>query len=252
MTRPALHAALLLLVLTAGCAGFLDDPPPRDDRAVAALEETRTAVEAAETYRYATDLHVEARGDGRTRRVDARVTGTVDVAARRMNSTTEVEGETLRGYVVDRTAYRECGRMGAFWGVENRTAEDWDTLTPAYRQLSLLSDGALRFEGGATVDGRDATLIVGEPTPAALQRYEEDRSRPLFGGPEVRNVRMEVWIDDRTDRPLRTRLRFEVADGGNVATARMETRFSGYDEPVSIEVPEEAFEDQLELGCPGS
>ena len=252
MPRQALTVSLLLLVVTAGCAGVLDDPPPRDDRAVAALEETRAAVEAAETYRYDTDLHVEARGDGRTRRVDARVTGTVDVAGKRMNSTTEVEGETLRGYVVNRTAYQECGRMNAFWGVENRTADDWDSLTPAYRQLSLLSDAALRFEGGATVDGRDATLVVGEPSPAALSQYDEDRSRPLFGGPEVRDVRMAVWIDNATDRPLRTRLSFEVADGDNTANARMETRFSGYDEPVAIEVPEEAFEDQLELGCPGS
>ena len=252
MYRPALHGALVLLVVTAGCAGVFEEPPPRNDRAVAALEETRAAVEAAETYRYETDLHVEARGEGRTRRVDVRVTGAVDVLEKRMNSTTHVDGDRLRGYLHNRTAYQECDRMGAFWGVENRTVDDWDTLTPAYRQLSLLEEGALHWEGGATVGGRDATLIVGEPTPTALWQYQEDRSRPLFGGPEVRDVRMAVWIDNRSDRPVRTRLSFEMADGGNTARARMDTRFSEYDEPVAIEVPEEAFEHQLEFGCPES
>ena len=250
MVRPALHGALLLLVLLAGCTGFLEDPPQRDERAVAALEESVTALDAVETYRYETDLHVEATGDGRTERFDVGVSGAVDAAEKRMNSTARVDGRSREAYVVNRTAYRQCS-SGTFWGVENQSAEKWDTLTPAYRQLSLLGSGSLRYEGGATVDGRNATLLVGEPTAEALQRYGEDRNQPLLGGPEIHDVTMDVWIDNETDLPLRSRLRFSISTGDASGSARMETRFRSYGEPVEIEVPEEAREHHLEFGCPG-
>lgn len=260
MRRLALHVALVLLVVLAGCAGFLEEPPERDERAVAALEGTTAAVDAAGSYRYETDLRIEAAGDGRTERLDVRLVGAVDAAAMRMNATTQVDGpvgpnvdgRTFETYLVNRTAYQQCTRPPGFWGVENRTADDWDTLTPAYRQLSLLESGDLRWEGPATVDGRNATLVVGEPTAAALQQYREDGSRPVFGGPEFRDVTMSVWIDDETDLPLKTELRFEVVEGDGSATSRMETRFLDYGEPVSVEVPAEAKDDPLTHGCPGS
>lgn len=251
MVRPALHGALLLLVVLAGCTGFLEDPPQRDERAVAAVEASTNALDAVETYRFETDLRVEATADGRTERFDARVTGAVDAGERRLNTTSRTDGSSFRTYVVNRTTYRQCPPMGSFWGVENESAEDWNTLTPAYRQLSLLESGDLRYAGGATVDGKNATKIVGEPTAEALGRYGEDRSRPLFGGPDVHDVRMEVWIDNETDLPLRTRLRFDVDSGDASGSARMETSFRGYGDPVDVVVPEEAFENQLKLGCPG-
>ena len=209
------------------------------------------ALEDVETYRYETDLRVRVTADGRTERVHARVSGAVDAAERRLNSTSEMDGRTREAYLLNRTVYRQCPRVGSFWGVENETAEDWDALTPAHRQLSLLESGDLRHAGGATVDGRAATHLVGEPTDEALRRYNEDRNQPVFGGPEIHDVRMEVWIGNETDLPLRTRLRFSISSGDGSGSARMETHFSAYGDPVSIEVPEEAFENQLELGCAG-
>ena len=252
MVRPALHGAVVLLVLLAGCTGFLEEPPERDERAVAAVEESMAALDAVETYRYETDLRVQATADGRTERVHAIVTGAVDSSARRMNSTTDVDGRTVEAYLLNRTAYQQCSRIRSFWGVENETAEDWDALTPAYRQLALLESGDLRYEGKATVDGRAATHVVGEPSADALARYREDRSQPIFGGPEIHDVRLEVWIENETDLPIRTRLRFSLSSGDGSGSARMETKFTDFGDPVSIDLPEEAREDQLELGCPGS
>lgn len=243
---------MLLVLLSAGCSGFLEEPPERDERAVAAVEESLAAVDDVETYRYETDLRIQATADGRTERVHATISGAVDSSARRMNSTTDVDGRTVEAYLVNRTAYQQCTRMRSFWGVENESAEDWDALTPANRQLSLLESGDLRYEGGTTVDGRAATLVVGEPSAEALARYSEDRNRPLLGGPEIHDVRLAVWIDNETDLPVRSRLRFSVSSGDGSGSARMETRFTDFGDPVSIEVPEEAREDQLELGCPGS
>lgn len=251
MNHPALLGALALLVVLAGCTGILADDPPRDEQAVASIDETRDALDAVETYRYETDLRVTATADGRTERVDARVEGAVNATARRMNSTSESESQTRHAVLVNRTAHRECPRPWSFWAVENQSAEDWDALTPAYRQLSLLDSGALRHEGTATVGGRNATLVVGEPPASALRRYNEGGSQPLFGGPEISDATLEVWIDDETGLPLRTRLRFTVSSREGSATARMDTRFDGYGEPVTVEVPEEALADPLEHGCPG-
>lgn len=72
-----------------------------------------------------------------------------------------------------------------------------------------------------------------------------------LGGPEIHDVTINVWIDNGTDLPLRTRLRFALSSGDGSATARMETRFRDYGEPVAIEVPDVAREDHLEHGCPG-
>lgn len=260
MRRFPLHVALVAVVVLAGCTGVLEEPPERDERAVAALEETAAAVDDAESYRYETDLRIEATGDGRAERLDVRLVGAVDAAAMRMNATTRVDGRagpnldgrTFEAYLVNRTTYQQCARPPGFWGVENRTAEDWDTLTPAYRQLSLLESGDLRWEGPATVDGRNATLLVGEPTVEALQQYRDGGTRPVFGGPEFRDVTLSVWVDDGTDLPLKTELRFEVVEGDGSATTRMVTRFLDYGEPVSVEVPAEAMDDPLTHGCPGS
>ncbi len=248
MARPALHAALALLVVLAGCS-LLAPEPPRDDRAVAELEAAQRALEAVESYRYESDLHAVARDDGRTERVDATVAGAVDRTTRRMNGTTRQDGRTAEHYLLNRTAYRQCGRGMGFWGAENRSAEDWDRLTPAARQLSLLETGALRHGGTATVDGRDATLLVGEPPAKALRQYRDERSQPLFGGPNVRNVTMAVWLDAETSRPVETALSFEVGGRDGSATASMTTRFRAYDEPVAIELPAEVEEVLLDLGC---
>lgn len=252
MSRPALHGALLLLVVLAGCTGYFDDPPERDERAVTAVEDAREALDAVSSYRYEHDLHVEATGDRGTERIDVRATGAVNATTKRMNATVEGAGETRESYLLNRTSYQKCTELGDVWGVRNHSTEHWRTLTPAYRQLSLLESGALHWEGSATIDGRNVTVVVGEPTVAALQQYSEDRSRPLFGGPEIHDVAMNVWLDTETGLPLRTTLRFSVGAGDSSGTARIETWYGRYGEPVTIHLPEEARDPFFSSGCPGS
>jgi hypothetical protein len=100
--------------------------------------------------------------------------------------------------------------MTGLWGVDEREADDWSTLTPAARQLSLLESGSLYHNGTETVDGEETTVLLGEPTSEALTRYQERRSPSLFGGPNVENAEVRVWLDGETDRPRQTRFEFEV------------------------------------------
>lgn len=252
MGRPTLHLTVALLVVLAGCSA-LEPDPPRDDRAVAALEDARSTATSVETYRYGGDLEVVATGEDGSERVTVRVAGAVNTSAQRLNSTAERDGRTRAAYLVNRTLYRECPRPRGSWEVEEVSIDgDWAGQTPIGRQLSLLDSGALHHEGGATVRGRDTTVLAGEPTERALRQYQEEGSTPLLGGPRIRDPTVRLWIDNETDRLLRTSVAFEVTEGGNTATARMTMRYVEYGEPVSIEVPPDAHEHQWETGCPGT
>lgn len=252
MVRPALLAALALLVVAAGCSAN-QSAPVREDRAVAALEDARTAVDEVETYHFDGTLRVAAEDDGATRRVTIGVAGRVDVPAKRATSTAERDGRVLGSFLLDRTRYRECPRPRGSWEAENATVEgEWASATPLQRQLALLDSGDLRIGGTGTVRGENATILVGEPTASGLRQFREDRSRPLLGGPEIRNPTVRLWLDDETSRPLRSTLTFEVAGDGGTATAEMAMRFTRYGEPVSIDLPPEVEEHTWETGCPGT
>lgn len=240
--------AVALCVLLAGCS--LLGSPTREERATAALANASDALNATETYRFESEISVVATADDRTERVDVDASGTVDFPARKMRTNATRDGETYRSYVDNRTVYQECPHPAWGWGTEEVDG-DWETQTPAHRQLALLRSGPLYYNGTDTVDGDRAILLTGEPTTDALTRYSDRRSDSLFGGPNVENARAEVWLDPDTYRPLESHVRFEVSESGNTATATLRTTFSDYGDPVSIEVPPEARDDPLEMGCPG-
>ncbi|WP_135365330.1 LolA-like protein [Halosimplex halophilum] len=252
MDRPALHLAVAACLLLAGCS-VLGPDHTREERAVAALADAREAVNDTDTYRFDGDLRVVATADGRTERVEASLNGTVDAAERRMHSTTVREGEAYEAYVVDRTAYRQCGGpMGMdMWGVENVSADDWRMGTPAARQLALLESGSLFHNGTRTLDGREAVLLVGRPTTDALTRYQERRDRSLLGGPSVDDAEVRVWLDPETNRPLRSAVRFAVSQGGNTASATVDMRFADYGADISVDVPVIPDDRTWGTGCPG-
>jgi hypothetical protein len=170
-----------------------------------------------------------------------------------MRSNATFEDETRRSYTLNRTAYRECSEPWDGWGTEELDADgDWATHTPGHRQLSLLESGSLYYNGTTTLDGEEAVLVTGEPTADAITQYQERRSQSLFGGPNVQNAEVRVWLDPETDRPRKTEVRFEVdADGGS-ASARLTTTFGDYGEPVSVTHYALSAEQMYELGCPGS
>ncbi|MFC7028384.1 hypothetical protein ACFQJ5_13810 [Halomicroarcula sp. GCM10025324] len=251
MARFALHALLVVCVLTSGCSLFGPDYT-REDRAVEALENATSTHSATDTYRFESHMTVTSAADGRTERVDIALTGTVDVAARTLRQEAIRDSESRRTFVVNRTVYRECAPPWDGWAVEESDdTVQWVNRTPAVRQLSLLESGSLYWNGTETVDGDRAVVLTGEPSSDALTEYQDDQSRPLFGGPRIDGVELRAWIDADTKRLLRTELRFTVSNRDNSATATMETTFSDYGESVSIDVPSEARTNQYNLGCPG-
>ncbi|MFB6165348.1 MAG: hypothetical protein ABEJ31_09345 [Haloarculaceae archaeon] len=251
MARPALHALLAVCLLTAGCS-VLGPDHTRDERAEAALENATDALAATETYRFESNLSVSATADSRTKRIDARVTGVVDAAARAVRSNTTSDGESRRTYVLNRTVYRECVSPWDGWGVEDLDDDtEWASRTVAHRQLSLLETGSLYWNGTETIDGERVAVVTGEPTTDALADYRNERSQPLLGGASVDDAELRAWIDPDTGRLRRTRLHVTVSKGDNSAATTAVTTFGEYGEPVTIDLPDGARTNQHELGCPG-
>lgn len=251
MKRSFATIAVLLLVVGAGCLGF-GDQPQRSDRAEATLADAQAAVDDVNTYQYETEMHISATVEGRTLERDVTIDGEVDVAERMAVSRASTADANKSGYVANDTVYKQCSSP---WGWGNETVEmegDWVDATPLGRQIGLLESGDLRLEtADQTADG-DTVVLVGNPSAEALEEYGVSASQPVFGGPSVKNITVRVVVDERTHRPLRSTITFEISGGGGVGNGSVDTRFSAYDDPVSIEIPDEVIEEAGEMGCPNS
>jgi len=257
MVRRALPLLLALCLVTAGCSALGPDYV-REDRAESTLAAANAALAETETYRFEADATVVATSDDESQRVDLRAAGNVSLTERRMGGRTNVSGggdryrQSTESYLLNRTRYRECSSRAREWGADESATENWSTLTPAGRQLTLLESGSLLYNGTTTVDGREATLLVGEPTEDALTLYQQRRSESLPDGPGIENARLEAWFDAETDRPIRTTLTFEVSGGDASASTSLTTRYRDYGRPVTVDPPAELLSDPPEFTCPGS
>lgn len=54
----------------------------------------------------------------------------------------------------------------------------------------------------------------------------------------MKNATLPVWVDFETDLPVQSELELEMAKGGATASARITIEYTGYDEPLPIEIPE--------------
>lgn len=248
MDRHALYVAVAASVLLAGCS-LLGPDHTRDERAVETLENATDSIESVDSYRFASELTVAT--DDYGEQIDVSLSGAVNASTRETRSTATLDGESVRSFVSNQTAYQECQSPWSGWGVEELDDGEWMDRTPAVRQLSLLESGSLYWNGTDTVRGEQAFVITSEPTADALTTYREERSGSLFGGPSFDETRLRAWLDSDTGRPLQTELQFTVSDGGESAEATMTTTFADYNAPVSVDIPVAVHTNQHESGCPG-
>ncbi|MFP4530540.1 MAG: hypothetical protein ACLFNC_04535 [Halodesulfurarchaeum sp.] len=254
MRRLALGSVVLVIVvLGAGCLG-MDGGPDRSDRAEATLEEVNSALQDVTTYRAETELRATAVAEEETISRDATIVGAVNVTQKRSNMTLEMDGETRRAYVDNRTMYQECERP---WGWANESIDgsgQWIETTTLGRHVDLLDSGDLRLETTSTVADGGTVTLVGAPSEDALREFREESNQPAVGDTKIENVSLQLVVDNRTHRPIEGSMSFEAVGDGATATATMHSTYSGYDDPVRIAIPEEATENEFDWsgGCPGS
>ncbi|WP_254279072.1 hypothetical protein [Haloarcula marina] len=252
MRRPALHVALAVCLVLAGCS-LLGSDPVREAEAVDRLDSVRDRAQTVESYQYdlSFDVSTTASGD----RVSGTGTGTVNVTTRRAVTNVTVDGATTRTYLDNRTAYTQCRTTmpTGFWGEEEIPSErNWTEATPLGRQLALLSTGDLYHNGTETVDGHETVYLTGSPSKDALDAYSDGTSAsPVFGGPNVDSVTVDFWVDAATNRPVQSEVRVVVSGDGETAMATVTTRYRDYGDRVRVTVPADARADAFSGGCPG-
>lgn len=259
--RPPLTALLLTAVLvTTGCLGG-PSQPPSDQRAIETLNDSQDTMAEVTSYRTTVDGRVDAAGNDEE--ISLSVTGTVTVNAttQQMNATAGVRGgrdvagrsATRQSYLDGYTAYTECARIG--WARQNLSeSRSWHTYTPVGQQLSALNETNVYWNGTKSVDGTEAAVIVAYPTKEDLQAVPNVRSGGTsdLAGANLENTTLRVWVDTDTGRPLKARRHIRVSKGGNTATATVTYRFTEYNEPTAVTLPEHDEETFWEMGCPES
>lgn len=247
--RAAVPATALLVVL-AGCSVLPSSQPPSDERALDALNRTTAAVEEVSTYRFSIDGHVRTSDGDRT--LTATSEGAVDRQHRRLVLTATEDGSTRSTYVDGRTVYTECSEPWDGWTVENTSLpSEWFTTTPLGRQVELLEETTVYWGGNRTLDGNRTVVLVAHPSRRTLVSLP-DGVGPIdeFPGLDVGNATFELWVDARTDRPVKSVFRIAISSGDASGTAEFTTRYRAYGEPATVSIPPSTRTDQYELGCP--
>jgi len=249
--RLLVPALLSVLLVSSGCLGVLDSRPPSDDRAVELRDRVGESVADVESYRFDSFVSVAATDGETSRSVTVDGDGAVNRSTKQIRSVADADGEERRGYVVNYTAYQECGEPWGGWGVEDLDQETpWNRFTPLGRTLELLNQSRVHWQGNETVDGTEAA-VVAHPTAKTLSSVA-DRPDSSVSTRGLKNATLTVWVDRETALPVRSRLEIDVERRGATAGATVTTDYTGYGEPVTVAFPDSIYTDQHELGCPGA
>ncbi|WEL16618.1 Uncharacterized protein SVXHr_0437 [Halorhabdus sp. SVX81] len=253
MHRAVPAALLVALIALAGCGILGDSQPPSDDRALEVRNETVDALADVDTYRMSMDVGVSASAEGRSESIAADADGVANRTARLMEMHTTVRGRSATTYLRNRTAYTKCPSPWTGWGVQNQSTDvEWLTLTPLGRQVEIFNRTNVYWDGTATIDGHETSVIVAYPTQETVSSLPGESQTDLANADAtVENITTKLWVDRETSRPVRSLLQLKISGNGGEATANVMIDYEEYGEPVQVAVPEITGE-TWPGGCPGA
>ncbi|WP_135663759.1 hypothetical protein [Halorhabdus rudnickae] len=253
MHRAVPAALLVTLIALAGCGMLGDSAPPSDDRALEVRNETVDALADVSTLRMSMDGDVSASADGRDRTVSIDGDGVVNRTARVMRMNTTADGRTATSYLDDRTVYTKCSSPWSGWGRQNQSTDvEWLTLTSLGRQVELFERTNVYWDGTATINGRETSIIVAYPSQETVSSLPGKSQTDLANtDATVENITAKLWVDQETARPVRSLLQVEISGNGGEATANVMIDYTDYGEPAYVDVPEITGE-TWDGGCPGA
>jgi hypothetical protein len=248
---------VVVMLVTTGCLGIFGSAPsrpPSDQRALNAINRSQAATATITSYRVSIDSHVKTTGSDDSRSITATGSGVVDVRQQRLKATTHIRAETRGTYITSEARYSECPRMG--WGRENLTQSvQWLNYTPLGQQLALLARTDVYWRGTEPVNDTEAAVVTAFPTEKELQSVTTGpglgQAGIGSGNINFQNATVTVWISTKTARILKTRYKMRVSRGGTTAVGTITTRYTDYNEPVTVTRP---FDKAAvwQWGCPGS
>lgn len=228
-TLAALSVAALLV--TAGCAGLVDDGGASD--AEQRAQDATDAMQDVDTYRMTMEMNISANGQTISMSQD----GVFDHEAQRAHLDMTVFGAEGVVYMDGDTMYvKSNGR----WQTRDLSEDDpWESGNGIIQQRNILESGDVSIEGTETVDGVETTVLSVDPEEDELKELLAQQQSQSFEGVTIDDASYRLYVGD-DDLPRKMEMTMEMTVDGQSATAEMTAYFSEFGEPVDITIPEEA------------
>lgn len=222
-----------VLVVTAGCTGFMGG-----DGGVASAEEVRqqavTSMEGAETYRMQMNMTFETSQGN----LSMAMNGTFDQPAEKARMTTTFQGQQFDSYIDGTTMYLE-GPTG--WQTQNLSdREPWNESTALERQRAIMESANVTELAEDTVDGEPVYVLRIEPDPERVKQVVSQQQTRNLDAVSVENVTYVQYVHRETGNLVRADMEMTMTANGQTIDTTATIRFSDYNEPVDVTIPEEA------------
>jgi len=204
-----------------------------------------TTAENTETYQYAvsseTDASIETDTGITQYKSSAESNGIVDNRNVKMQVTMSMESEGPEGtfswvteqYIINNMIYTKSVTSGMpeQWTKQPLTSEIWEEQ-PIEMQIELIENSEIEISGSEKVNGVECWVVE---LLAIQEAYWETQD---LMSPEELSIKF--WFAKDTYYLIKAETEMTYLESGDSTTTRVEIVFSHYNEPVSIELPEEA------------
>lgn len=226
-------ACIALLLVTAGCAGVLNDGSSDLSDAEALQRDTVEAMGDVETYHAEMEMNISVKG----REVTVTQEGVYDVAEQKARFTTTFGPTETTAYLDGTTMYVQARDV---WRTRELTqADPWKQGQGLALQQQLLESAEVSVNGTTTVDGVETTVLSVNPGEAQVKQLLAQQGQQL-SGVSIEEVRYTMYVSTETKRPRRVDMTMTFTANGREAEANVTMTFSKYNEPVDITIPENA------------
>lgn len=231
-------AALALLVAAAGCADGGSTTPGEAPPADALQENATAAMRDVTSATFTMTMDVEANEQS----VSMNANGVMDVENRRMRMGLNMDtgGRTVdvTQYIIDQTAYQ---RVQGDWQTRNLDGQQmWSGGNQIALQKRILENSSLEITGSGTVDGHEVWIVAVEPSDAAIQQLLSRTAGNVGENVDVQGLRFEQYVDVETSQVRKLDMQMDAEIQGQQASLNMTMTFAEFNEPVDIQLPEDA------------
>lgn len=219
------------LLVTAGCAGLVDDGGASD--AEQRAQDASDAMADVDTYRMTMAMNISANGQTISMSQD----GVFDHEAQRARLDMTVFGAEGVAYMDGDTMYVKSNSR---WQTQDLSEDDpWKSGNGITQQQNILESGDVSIEGTETVDGAETTVLSVDPDEDELKELLAQQQSQSFEDVTIEDASYRLYVGD-DDLPRKVEMTMEMTVNGQSADAEMTAYFSEFGEPVDITIPEEA------------
>ncbi|WP_436902117.1 DUF6612 family protein [Halovenus halobia] len=200
-------------------------------------------MESVETVRITQEMTMNLGGEPFTVQSE----GAMDIEAEkaRFTTTSSLAGSNFEQeqYLVGETMYLRS-EMFDGWVKQNISGFGAWQNNQFAQQERLLGNASLEVTGQQTVDGNEVYVteldIGGETLESLFNEQAGNLSSQLASDVSFEKASVTQHIDVETNRVRYTKLQYSLTAQGQELSFTLEQRFSKFNEPVGIELPEEA------------